>query len=336
MGFGGHAHIDPITNKVPIAEILGTVPSAIPVPISEGGTGQTVANEARAALGLNIGSDVQEWSANLDDWSSVSVSSITSLIGSKANAGANSDITSLSGLTTPLTLTQGGTGANSASGARTNLGLGDMATQTSSTVSITGGTITGITDLAIADGGTGASTAAGARTNLGLGTMATQDANNVNITGGSITGVSISGGTDLAVADGGTGASTAEGARVNLGCIGILATVGGIDARTTGVTNLYTVPSGKTAIITRVQYRLTAASGLTGTLQVGIGIAANEDDIMPHTNLTAFNTAGETYGFNVAGNYVVGAATNVIKLGLDAAFSAGTGTLAVDLIGYLV
>lgn len=33
-------------------------------------------------------------------------------------------------------------------------------------ISITGGTITGITDLAVADGGTGASTASGARTNL--------------------------------------------------------------------------------------------------------------------------------------------------------------------------
>jgi hypothetical protein len=54
----------------------------------------------------------------------------------------------------------------SASTARTNLGLGTIATQESNSVSITGGSITGITDIAIADGGTGASTAPAAMANL--------------------------------------------------------------------------------------------------------------------------------------------------------------------------
>lgn len=37
----------------------------------------------------------------------------------------------------------------------------------SSSINVTGGSVTGITDLAVADGGTGSSTAAGALTNLG-------------------------------------------------------------------------------------------------------------------------------------------------------------------------
>ena len=59
----------------------------------------------------------------------------------------------------------GSTGLDASIG-RTSLGLGSIATQAANNVSITGGSITGITDLAIVDGGTGASTASAARANL--------------------------------------------------------------------------------------------------------------------------------------------------------------------------
>ncbi len=90
----------------------------------------------------------------------------------------------------------GGTGATTAAGARTNLGLGVVATANV---------------VPIVWGGTGAADAAGARGNLGLGSMATQNANAVSITGGSITGIAA-----LGIAFGGTGATTAAGVRANL------------------------------------------------------------------------------------------------------------------------
>jgi len=106
-------------------------------------------------------------------------------------------------------------------------GLGTISTQASSNVSITGGSITGITDLAVADGGTGASTASGARTNLGLvigtdvlaptgsaASLTSFPTFNQNTTGtaSNVTGT-------VAVANGGTGDTTASGARTNLGLV---------------------------------------------------------------------------------------------------------------------
>jgi hypothetical protein len=73
-----------------------------------------------------------------------------------------------------LAVASGGTGAENASGARTNLGLGTISTQDSDAVSITGGSVTGITDLAVADGGTGTSEIEANAVVLGNGTSAIQ------------------------------------------------------------------------------------------------------------------------------------------------------------------
>jgi len=57
-----------------------------------------------------------------------------------------------------IAIANGGTAATTASGARTNLGLGTISTQDANNVSISGGSVTGITDIVVADGGTGVST----------------------------------------------------------------------------------------------------------------------------------------------------------------------------------
>ena len=49
----------------------------------------------------------------------------------------------ISGLSSPIAIADGGTGSTSASGARTALGLGTIATQASNAVALTGGTISG-------------------------------------------------------------------------------------------------------------------------------------------------------------------------------------------------
>lgn len=94
--------------------------------------------------------------------------------GDNFTVGGNLSVTGTAdfpgGLATDLPIADGGTGASTAANARTNLGLGTMATQNATAVAITGGSITGITDLLVADGGTGVSTLTANNVILGNGT----------------------------------------------------------------------------------------------------------------------------------------------------------------------
>jgi len=115
-----------------------------------------------------------------------------------------------------------------------------------------------------------------------------------------------------------------------------LATVTGINAKTVAATTLYTVPSGKTAVITRAVIRCTAATAITVAPTVGIGVAAGEDDNFASTALTGLTTDTAEWHFTRSGLAVKNAAAAVVKLGVDTGATGTSQTIAVDLIGYLI
>ncbi len=102
-------------------------------------------NTLRTSIGLAIGTDVQAEDAVLTDLAALSaVADNEFIVGTGAGTYAHEN----------------------ASTARGSMGLGSIATQAANSVSISGGTVTGITDITIADGGTGSSTASTAFTAL--------------------------------------------------------------------------------------------------------------------------------------------------------------------------
>ena len=166
--------VSSITATSPIAVNQSTgavVVSTDTIPISKGGTGETSASAALAALG-GI-SDPTDTRGDI-------ITRGASALG-KVGIGANNTVLRSDGtdpswgavaateLTGTLPIANGGTNATSASAARTSLGLviGTDVAAAGANSDIT--SLTGLTtDLTVAQGGTGASTASAARTNLGV------------------------------------------------------------------------------------------------------------------------------------------------------------------------
>lgn len=206
-----------------MSDIANLIPSIRSISIN-GGEEQTGAVSFNSVSSFN--------SRTGDVVSEVGDYSVEQITGA-AKSGANSDITSLSGLTTALSVSQGGTGATSAANARTNLNI-DRFSQTSNETSIFtpntnfyltlnnssqwgywNRTNNGWQPLGIGQGGTGATTPSAARTNLGLGLVSTESI--------------------VPITKGGTGSTSAENARLAL-----VAAKSGANSDITSMTNSVT------------------------------------------------------------------------------------------------
>jgi hypothetical protein len=180
---------------------VGTLTLTNALAVAQGGTGATTADTAldnlggttvgkavfkaanaaaaQQAMDTEVGVDVQAYDAGLTDIAGLAVTDGNIIVGDGTNWVAESGAT-----------------------ARTSLGLGSIATQASSSVTITGGSITGITDLAVADGGTGQGSYTDGELLIG------------NSTGNTLTKATLTAGSGISVTNGSgaiTIASTAAG-----------------------------------------------------------------------------------------------------------------------------
>ena len=189
------------TNVVDAVTHMSSLTLTTALAIAQGGTGATTADTALDNLGgTTVGKGVFKAAT-----AAAAQQAMDTEVGVDVQA-YDADLTALGGLakTDGNIIVGNGTTwvAESGATARTSLGLGSIATQDSGSVSITGGSITGITDLAVADGGTGQGSYTDGQLLIG------------NTTGNTLAKATITAGTGISVTNGSgaiTIASTASG-----------------------------------------------------------------------------------------------------------------------------
>jgi hypothetical protein len=116
----------------------GTITGITDLAIADGGTGASTASAARTNLGVAIGTNVQAYDAGLQSISGLTTTADQMIYTTSSDTYATTSLTSAGRALLDDA---------DASAQRTTLGLGTLATQNANSVAITGGTISGISNI---------------------------------------------------------------------------------------------------------------------------------------------------------------------------------------------
>lgn len=117
-----------------------------------------------------------------------------------------------------------------------------------------------------------------------------------------------------------------------------LATITGIDAKAVAITTLYTVPAGKSLVVTDVVIRCTAFTVGAKTIQAVASFGGNSPTYDDYLNSVTYTIAAAARAIRdtvLDAAYPIYAAASTFRLSIETGSDATTETWAVDVFGYL-
>lgn len=118
----------------------------------------------------------------------------------------------------------------------------------------------------------------------------------------------------------------------------LIAIMDNIDAKTTGETTIYTVPSGKRLVITNVFIIPETITAFSSIFALSIGTnSSNYDNLFEIKSMLGLDTVSKFWQFNnLSGLSVINEASDIIKCKITTGATATTYTIKVLLFGYFL